>query len=68
MGMLYGLIGSALGGMLVPALLYALWSDHTIWYPVNLLAGMVLPGMGAMTTAELEQFGAAIVERRRGPA
>ena len=31
-------------------------SGHGIWYPVNLLAGMVLPGVDRMTVAELEQF------------
>src|SRR5205807_1776221 len=53
-----GVKGGLVGGLVmpVPALLYGLVSGHGIWYPVNLLAGMVLPGMGAMTEAELEQF------------
>jgi hypothetical protein len=53
-----GVKGGLVGGlaMTVPALLYGWWSDHTIWYPVNLLAGMVLPGVGDMTEAELGQF------------
>jgi uncharacterized membrane protein YagU involved in acid resistance len=53
-----GVKGGLVGGLVmpVPALLYGLWSEHGIWYPVNLLAGMVLPGLGAMTDAELEQF------------
>ena len=42
--------------MPVPALLYGLLSDHGIWYPVNLLAGMVLPGIGTMTETQLEEF------------
>ena len=40
----------------MPALLWGLLSGHGLWYPVNLLAGMVLPGVGRMTVAELEQF------------
>jgi hypothetical protein len=53
-----GVVGGLLGSLVmpVPALLYGLWSGHGIWYPVNLLAGMVLPGMGAMTETDLEQF------------
>ena len=53
-----GVKGGLVGGLLMPlpALLYGVLSGHGIWYPVNLLAGMVLPGMGAMTQAELEQF------------
>ncbi len=53
-----GVKGGLVGGLVmpVPALLYGLISGHGIWYPVNLLAGMVLPGLGAMTEAELEQF------------
>ena len=53
-----GLKGGIVGGavMPVPALLWGLLSGHGLWYPVNLLAGMVLPGVGRMTVAELEQF------------
>ena len=53
-----GLKGGIAGGaaMPVPALLWGLLSGHGIWYPVNLLAGMVLPGVGRMTVPELEQF------------
>jgi hypothetical protein len=42
--------------MPVPALLWGLFSGHSLWYPVNLLAGMVLPGVGKMTVPELVQF------------
>jgi hypothetical protein len=42
--------------MPVPALLWGILSGHGPWYPVNLLAGMVLPGIGDMPVAELEQF------------
>jgi uncharacterized membrane protein YagU involved in acid resistance len=53
-----GIKGGLLGGLLmpVPALIWGLWSGHGIWYPVNLLAGLVLPGVGRMTVGELEQF------------
>jgi hypothetical protein len=54
-----GVKGGLVGGLVmpVPALLYGLFSVHgSIWYPVNLLAGMVLPGLEDMTDVELEQF------------
>lgn len=53
-----GIKGGLVGGLVmpVPALIYGLSSGHGIWWPVNLLAGMVLPGVGDMSTAELEQF------------
>ena len=53
-----GVRGGIVGGIVmpVPALAYGLLSGHGIWYPVNLLAGMVLPGIGQMTGSELEQF------------
>jgi hypothetical protein len=53
-----GLKGGIVGGaaMPVPALLWGLLSGHGVWYPVNLLAGMILPGVGRMTVPELERF------------
>jgi hypothetical protein len=53
-----GIKGGIVGGaaMPVPALLWGLFSGHGLWYPVNLLAGMVLPGIGAMDPSELERF------------
>jgi hypothetical protein len=42
--------------MTLPALLWGQFSGYGFWYPVNLLAGMVLPGVGRMTDAELGQF------------
>src|SRR5215470_13752479 len=42
--------------MPLPALLWGLLSGHSLWYPVNLLAGMALPGVGAMDEAALGQF------------
>src|SRR5262249_553851 len=46
-----GLWGGLAGGvaMAVPALLWGLFSGHGLLYPINLLAGMVLPGVGRMT-------------------
>jgi hypothetical protein len=53
-----GLRGGILGGLVMPlpAFVYGIVSGHGIWMPVNLLAGMVLPGIGKMSIAELEQF------------
>ena len=53
-----GVKGGIVGGfvMPLPALAYGALSGHGIWYPVNLLVGMVLPGMDEMTTQQLEQF------------
>ena len=52
-----GIKGGVIGGVVMPlpAFLYGLLSGHGIWYPVNLLAGMVVPGSSAMTVAELEE-------------
>jgi len=53
-----GIKGGIIGGLVMPlpAFLYGLVSHHGIWYPVNLLAGMALPGIGDMSEAQLEQF------------
>lgn len=53
-----GIKGGVVGGLVMPlpALAYGVLSDHGIWWPVNLLAGMALPGIGDMSTAELEKF------------
>ncbi len=53
-----GIKGGIVGGLVipVPALIYGLLSGHGIWYPINLLAGMVLPGIGNLTVAQLEEF------------
>jgi hypothetical protein len=58
-----GIKGGIVGGlaMPVPAILYGVLSGHGIWYPVNLLAGMVVPGVGAMSTVQLEQFSLALL-------
>jgi hypothetical protein len=54
-----GLVGGAV--MPVPALLWGLISGHGIWYPINLLAGMALPGVGQMSVPELEEFHVALL-------
>lgn len=53
-----GVKGGIVGGIVMPlpAMLYGLASGHGIWLPINLLAGMVLPNVGNMPTAQLEQF------------
>jgi hypothetical protein len=53
-----GVKGGIVGGIVMPlpAMLYGLASGHGIWLPINLLAGMVLPNIGDMPTAQLEQF------------
>jgi hypothetical protein len=55
---LAGLLGGLVGGtvMAVPALLWAAASGHGIWFPVNLLAGMVLRDPGAVDVAQLGSF------------
>jgi hypothetical protein len=58
-----GLKGGLAGGvaMLLPALLWGLLSGHGFWYPINLLAGMVLPDVGRMSAPELEQAHASLL-------
>jgi hypothetical protein len=53
-----GIKGGLLGGLVMPlpALLYCLANGRGIWLPVNLLAGMVLPGVDTLAIDELEQF------------
>jgi len=58
-GLKGGLVGGAV--MPVPAFLWGLLSGHGLWYPINLLAGMLLPGVGRMSVAELEQFHATLL-------
>jgi hypothetical protein len=52
-----GIAGGFIGGvvMALPALLWARATGHGIWYPVNLLAGMVTP-MEGVSTQELGQY------------
>jgi hypothetical protein len=58
-GLKGGLAGAAV--MPVPALLWGLLSGHGLWYPVNLLAGMILPGVGQMTVPKLVEFHASLL-------
>lgn len=53
-----GILGGIAGGILmpIPAVLWSLANRHGIWYPVNLLAGMVVPGMADLPLAELQDF------------
>src|SRR5262245_7466345 len=55
-----GIKGGIAGGiaMTVPALAYGVVSGKSIWYPVNLLAGMVVPGL---TPDEAAQFHAGLL-------
>lgn len=63
-----GFLGGLAGGTAMAALacLYGLVVQHSIWYPINLLAGVVLPWIGNETTEQLRAFdalafGAALV-------
>lgn len=53
-----GAIGGLAGGaaMAILACMYGLVAEHSIWYPVNLLAGVVIPGLGNLSTEQLRQF------------
>ncbi len=53
-----GVKGGVIGGLVMPlpAMLYGLVSGHGIWMALNLLAGMVLPGIGELTDDELGHF------------
>lgn len=56
-----GIRGGLVGGvaMAATALLYGVISRHGIWYPINLLAAMILTSFADKSTAELEQFSLA---------
>ena len=53
-----GVKGGLLGGLVMPApaLLWGLSSGHGPWLPINLLAGMALPGIQSLSVADLEKF------------
>jgi hypothetical protein len=53
-----GIWGGLAGGTVMAALacLYGLIAEGSIWYPINLLAGVVIPGMGDATLAQLRAF------------
>ena len=42
--------------MAVPAILWSLANHHGLWYPINFLAGMVVPGMDKLPAADLQAF------------
>jgi hypothetical protein len=58
-----GIKGGLVGGLVMPlpALIYGVFSGHGIWWPVNLLAGLVLPGIEKMSGEELERFHPALL-------
>jgi hypothetical protein len=53
-----GILGGLAGGAVMAGLacLYGLIAHHSIWYPVNLLAGVVIPSIGHETEAQLQAF------------
>jgi len=59
-GVTGGLVGGA--AMAAVALAYGLLAHGSLWYPVNLLAGVAMPGMASADMAELRAFsGAALI-------
>jgi hypothetical protein len=53
-----GFWGGLAGGAAMAALacLYGLIAQHSIWYPINLLAGVVIPAMGNASVEQLRAF------------
>jgi hypothetical protein len=53
-----GIIGGLVGGvaMAVVALLYGILAHGSLWYPINLLAGIAIPGMAHLSGEELRAF------------
>ena len=53
-----GVTGGLVGGVVMAALacLYGLIAHSSIWYPVNLLARVVIPSVGQETEAQLRAF------------
>jgi hypothetical protein len=53
-----GVWGGLAGGAAMAALasVYGLVAQHSIWYPINLLSGVVIPSMGDATLEQLRQF------------
>lgn len=58
-----GVKGAIAGGIIMPlpALAYGYFSGHGVWWPGNLLAGLVLPSVGRMSVPDLEQFHPALL-------
>jgi len=53
-----GIRGGIVGGiaMAVPALVYGLIAQRSLWYPINLFVAMALPAMAHASLAELRAF------------
>ena len=53
-----GIWGGLAGGAAMAALacLYGLIAQHSLWYPVNLLAGVVIPNLGNESVEHLRHF------------
>jgi hypothetical protein len=53
-----GIWGGIAGGivMTMPAMLYGLLSGNRVWFPINLLAGMALPGLDHLDIEDLKYF------------
>ena len=53
-----GLWGGLAGGAVMAALacLYGLVVQHSIWYPINLLSGVVIPDLGSESVETLRKF------------
>lgn len=53
-----GIWGGLAGGTVMAALacLYGLIAQGSIWYPINILSGVVIPGMGQASTEQLRAF------------
>lgn len=53
-----GVKGGIAGGLVmpIPALAYGLLSGHGVWFPINLLGGMVFPFVEGSSIEELEKF------------
>ena len=66
-----GIFGGLVGGfvMAVLACLYGIIAEHSLWYPVNLLAGVILPDIGRESVEQLRAFqGAAFATALAGHA
>ena len=57
-GFVAGLSAGIVGGacMVIPAAAWGWLTGHGVWYPVNLLAGMISPRIAELPVAELEQL------------
>jgi hypothetical protein len=61
-----GFVGGLAGGAAMAALscLYGLIAQGSIWYPVNLLAGVVIPNLGSAPLEQLKAFNGLAFFRR----